>query len=456
MIEALRNAFRLPDLRNKLLITGLILVVYQFAAHVPTVGVDRLALQALIEGNAGGLVGVLNLLSGGAVQNFSVIANGVYPYITASIIFQLLVPIIPQLEQIQREPGGKEKIETYTYYLAIPMAVLQAVSQIQIFNSLSTQGSIIPGFGSDFLLTATVLVTMTAGTMFAIWLGQLITEQGIGNGLSIIIFAGIVARAPQNLVQLLTGSTNAGYHLLMFIVITVVSIVGIIIIQEGVRRIPVQYGKRVRGRKQYGGASTHIPLKVNPVGMIPLIFAQSIITFPALLVNLFPEGPVRTYITQTFGQQQGLAYWLTFFLLVVGFTFFYSDVMVGNQNLAENLQRNGGFIPGIRPGKRTAEYIDTILARITLVGAIYLAIVALLPQFLISGFKVAPIPFIGEWLDRYTPQFITQGLGVTFYFGGTSLLIIVVVTMDFWAQVQSYVMSQQYESLLKKANFKAG
>ncbi|MCS7071164.1 MAG: preprotein translocase subunit SecY, partial [Anaerolinea sp.] len=287
MIEAFRNAIRLPELRNKLLLTGMILVVYQFAAHVPVVGVNRLALQALIEGNSGGLIGVLNLLSGGALQHFSVIANGVYPYITASIIIQVLTPVIPRLEQLSKEPGGREKIETWTYYLAIPMAILQTISQIQIFNAIGGQ-PIIPGFGSDPLLTVTVIVTMTAGTMFAVWLGKLITEQGIGNGLSIIIFAGIVARAPENLVRLVTGSTQPVFHLIAFVVITVVSIVGIIIIQEGVRRIPVQYGKRVRGRKQYGGASTHIPLKVNPVGMIPLIFAQSIITFPALLVNLFP------------------------------------------------------------------------------------------------------------------------------------------------------------------------
>src|SRR5215207_2091658 len=336
MIEALRNALRLPDLRNKLLITGLILVVYQFAAHVPVVGVDRAALQNLLNSQSGGLIGILDLLSGGALQNFSVIANGVYPYITAQIILQVLTPVIPALEAMQKEPGGREKIQTYTYYLAIPMSIFQTISQIQIFNTLSGV-PIIPGFGSDLLLTAAVIITMTAGTMFAIWLGNLITEQGIGNGLSIIIFSGIVAKAPQNLVRLITSSTQPIYNLIMFIIITVVSIIAIIFIQEGTRRIPVQYGKRVRGRKQYGGASTHIPLKVNPVGMIPLIFAQSIITFPALIVSLFPAGPVRDSITATFGQQQGLAYWLSFFVLVVGFTFFYSDVLVGNQNLSENL-----------------------------------------------------------------------------------------------------------------------
>ena len=249
MIQALRNAWRLPDVRNKLLFTGFILIVYQFAAHVPVVGVDRSALQQVFEGNssAGNLIQVLNLLSGGAVANFSVIANGVYPYITASIIFQLLVPIVPALERIQREPGGQEKIQRYTYYVSIPMAVLQALGQISIFNlaggSSGQAFEIIPGFGSDMLLTVSVLTTMTAGTMFAIWLGELITEQGIGNGISIIIFAGIVAQAPQNLIQLLTQQPDRSlYNLALFIVITVLSVLAVVVIQEGVRRIPVQYG----------------------------------------------------------------------------------------------------------------------------------------------------------------------------------------------------------------------
>src|SRR5215207_5047534 len=378
MIEALRNALRLPDLRNKLLITGLILVVYQFAAHVPVVGVDRAALQNLLNSQSGGLIGILDLLSGGALQNFSVIANGVYPYITAQIILQVLTPVIPALEALQKEPGGREKIQTYTYYLAIPMSIFQTVSQIQIFNTLGGV-PIIPGFGSDLLLTAAVIITMTAGTMFAIWLGNLITEQGIGNGLSIIIFSGIVARAPQNLVSLATNSTQPAFNIAAFVVITVISVIGIILIQEGVRRIPVQYGKRVRGRKQYGGASTHIPMKINPVGMIPLIFAQAIIAFPALLVNLFPDGPLRQSITTTFGQQSGFVYWLTYFALVVGFTFIYSDIMVGNQDLADNLQRNGGFIPGIRPGKRTQDYIVRVTRRVTLLGALFLGIIAVVP-----------------------------------------------------------------------------
>ncbi|MBC7811689.1 MAG: preprotein translocase subunit SecY [Burkholderiales bacterium] len=438
MLDALRNAYRLPDLRNKLLITGLILVVYQFAAHVPVVGVDRQALAALLEGQSGGLVGVLNLLSGGAVRNFSVIANGVYPYITASIIFQLLVPIIPQLEAIQREPGGQERIQRYTYYLAIPMAILQAVGQINIFGALGGQ-PIIPGFGSDLLLTVSVLTTMTAGTMFAIWLGELITEQGIGNGISIIIFSGIVAQAPGNLGNLLFNSTQPIYNLILFIIITVVSVVGIIVIQEGVRRIPVQYGKRVRGNKQYGGASAHIPMRVNPVGMIPLIFAQSIITFPAIIANIFPPGPLGDSITQTFGSQQGLAYWGTFFLLVVGFTFFYADIMVTNQALAENLQRNGGFIPGIRPGKRTEEYILRVTRRITLVGALFLGIVAVMPGI---------IDFLNRLLFP-TEAVSGQAGNAALVVSGSGLIIVVGVVIDTMRQLEAQLVMRNYEGFLR-------
>ncbi|MBN8618463.1 MAG: preprotein translocase subunit SecY [Anaerolineae bacterium] len=439
MFDAFRNAWRLPDLRNKLLITGLILVIYQFAAHVPVIGVDSAALDQLLTGNAGGLIGTLNLLSGGAVRNFSVLAMGVYPYITASIIMQLLTPLVPRLEAIQREPGGQEKLQRYTYFLAIPMAVLQAVGQINIFGTLGGQ-AIIPEFGSNPLLTVAVIATMTAGTMFAIWLGEMITEQGIGNGLSIIIFSGIVAQAPTNLAQLITGTTQPIFNLIMFVVILLVSLVAIIIITEGVRRIPVQYGKRVRGRKQYGGGSTHIPLKVNAVGMIPLIFAQSIITLPAIFVNLFPDGPVRQDITRTFGNQQGLAYWLTFFILVVGFTFVYTDIMVAQQNISEQLQRNGGFIPGIRPGKRTQEYIQRVTRRITLVGALFLGVIAI-------------VPGIVDLINRLifpTEAVASSGSGTNaaLVIGGSGLIIVVGVVIETMRQIEAQLVMRNYEGFM--------
>lgn len=437
MIEALRNSWRLPDVRNKLLITGFILVVYQFAAHVPVVGVNPSALEALFASQQSGLLGVLNLLSGGAVRNFSVIANGVYPYITASIIIQLLTPLIPSLEAMLKEPGGQEKQQRYTYYLAIPMAILQSVGQIQIYNLLGGR-PIIDGFGTDLLLTASVLTTMTAGTMFAIWLGELITEQGIGNGLSIIIFAGIVAQAPSSLISLLTGGTQpALYNLLLFIVIVVVSVAIIVYIYEGVRRVPVQYGKRVRGRKQYGGGTTHIPLKVNAVGMIPLIFAQSIITFPAIIVSLFPPGPLGDSITQTFGNHQGAVYWISYFALVVGFTFLYTDVMVQQQNLSENLQRNGGFIPGIRPGKRTQEYIVRVTRRITLVGALFLGLVAVVPGIIDLVNRVLfPLETVG------TASNAAQVLS------GSGLIIVVGVVIDTMRQIEAQLVMRNYEGFM--------
>ena len=440
MLQAVRNSVRVPDVRDKLIFTGLILVIYQFVAHVPVIGVDRAALDALLDqSQGGGLIGVLNLLSGGAVANFSVIANGVYPYITASIIFQLLVPVIPQLEAVQREPGGQEKIQRWTYYLSIPMAVLQSVAQINIFNILSDGSQIIPGFGSDPMLTLTVIVTMTGGTMFAIWMGELITEDGIGNGISIIIFAGIVAIAPQQFISLMVNTTGAFrfYNILMFLAVTGISIVTIVLIQEGVRRIPVQYGKRVRGRKQYGGSSTHIPLKVNPVGMIPLIFSQSVITFPAIIFSLLPPSEITTNLTQSFGQQSGFWYWFTFFLLTVAFTFFYSDVMVQNQNLAESLQRNGGFIPGIRPGRRTEDYIKRVTRRITLVGAVFLGIIAVVPGFVGALNRLL--------FDISATQTTNAALVIT----GAGLIIVVGVVIDTLRQLEAQLVMRNYEGFMR-------
>lgn len=442
MFQAFRNIWRLPDVRNKLLITGLILLVYQFAAHVPVVGVDANAIQQLLQpGQEGaGLINVLNLLSGGAVRNFSVIANGVYPYITASIILQLLIPIIPRLAELQKEPGGRDQITRYTYYLAIPMAFLQAFGQIQIFNSLLGGTQIIPGFGSEFLLTVSVLFSMTAGTMFAVWLGELITEQGIGNGISLIIFSGIVAQVPTNVAQMISdNSIPFIWNLALFLVLTLVSIVVIIYIQEGERRIPVQYGKRVRGSKQYGGARTHIPMKVNPVGMIPLIFAQAIITLPAVIVSFFPQGDFGDSIRNAFGNQQGLFYWATFFLLTVFFTFFYSDVMIGNQDLGNNLQRNGGFIPGIRPGKQTQDFITRVTRRITLVGALFLGIIAITPGI---------VDFINSVLfsTAYTPGTSANAANII---TGSGLIILVGVVIETMRQLEAQLVMRNYRGFLK-------
>src|SRR5262245_51211495 len=330
MIEGVRNALRMPDLRRKILYTFFIILIYQFAAHVPVPGANRQAMASLLTGQAAGFIQILNLLSGGAVSSFSILANGVYPFITAQIILQLLTGVIPALERISREPNGQEKMNQYTYYLAIPMGLLQSISQINILQGLYNQsgasGNVLPGYGTDALLTITVLLTMTAGTMFAIWLGNLITEQGIGNGLSLIIFAGIVAQVPRSLGILLQDEWVV-FNILAFAAITFVAVVVIVLIEQSTRRIPVQYGKRVRGRKQYGGGSTHIPLKVNSAGMIPLIFAQAIVTFPAILAGIFiPNTDFGQQIQQTFGTRQGFWYWVFEFVLVVAFTYFYTDI----------------------------------------------------------------------------------------------------------------------------------
>lgn len=439
MIEALRNAFRLPDLRRKLLYTLFILVIYQFAAHVTVPGVDRGALDELFKADESGFLSVLNLLSGGAVSNFSVIANGVYPYITASIILQLLVPIIPALEAIQKEPGGQKKIDRYTYFLAIPMAALQAVGQVNIFQTqVSNAGgkTLIPGFGfgsdADLLTTVSVVATMTAGTMFAIWLGNLITEQGIGNGISVIIFAGIVSRVPANLYELL--QTHFVFNLVVFIVLILVTVVVIVVIQEGTRRIPVQYGKRVRGRKMYGGGTTHIPLKVNTAGMIPLIFAQSIVTFPGIVAGFF-SGDTAQKIQDTFANQQGFIYWFVYFVLVVGFTYFYTGVMIQNQNLGENLQKNGGFIPGIRPGRRTQDYINRIVNRITLVGAVFLGAVAVLPGIM----QIVQRVVLGPASVGRNPALVISSAG---------LIIVVGVVIDTMRQLEAQLTMRNYDGFM--------
>jgi preprotein translocase subunit SecY len=390
---------------------------------------------------AGGFVGVLNLLSGGAVANFSVLANGVYPYITASIIFNLLTPVIPALEALQREPGGQEKLQRYTYYLTIPMAILQSIGQIAIFSGVGG-AAIIPGFGTDVLLTISVVATMVAGSMFAVWLGELITEQGIGNGISIIIFAGIVATAPLNLFNLLTSNPERlGYNLIMFLIILLLSVFAIIYIQEGVRRIPVQYGKRVRGNKQYQmGRGQYIPLKVNPVGMIPLIFAQAIIVFPAVVVSLFNPQPGQFgyEIQQAFGNQQGLLYWGTFFLMTVTFTFFYADVMVGQYRLAETLQRQGGFIPGIRPGKKTEDYIVRTTRRITFVGALFLGLIAIVPGI---------VDFINQIL--YPLESLSAQNNPAMVLSGAGLIIVVGVVIDTLRQLEAQLVMRNYEGFMR-------
>ena len=435
MLQAVRNAFILPDLRRKLLFTFLILVIYRLASHVPVPGVDPEALRRVFESNQ--LLGFLDLLSGGAMSSFSVMALGVYPYITSTIIMQLLQPIIPQLEELAKEgEAGRNKINQYTHLLAIPLAFLQGFGQATILQ----QQGVIGNFGlapATLLPTVATLATLTAGTIFAIWLGELISEQGIGNGISLIIFGGIVARVPQNVGGLWLRSPWA---LLFFSLITVITVAVIVIVQEGQRRIPVQYGKRVlamRGRRLRvaGGQSTHIPLRVNSAGMIPLIFAQSILIFPGVVASYFTSAPgyfgrFASGIYNVFNTTNNV-YWILYFLMVIGFTYFYTDVIFRQQNLAENLRRQGGFIPGIRPGKRTADYLNGVLQRITLVGAVFLGAVAILP-----------------WLVKVIIRDPQGGMG-SMLITSTGLLIVVGVVLDTMKQLEAQLLMRHYEGFIK-------
>ena len=427
MIDALRNAWRLPDLRNKILFTLLILVIYRLAAHVPVPNVDTTALRTVFGQNQ--LLGFLDLFSGGALSNFSVVAMGVYPYITAQIIVQLATGIIPQLEQMVKEGGeaGRQRMNQWTHLLTIPLAALQGFAQATVLTQSNPPVLTRFGLGTYPLETITIILTLTAGTIFAIWLGELISEQGIGSGISIIIFGGIVAGIPQRVGQMV--QTNP-LSLLFFLVITVITIVGIIYIQEGHRRIPVQYGKMVRGTKMYGGQSTHIPMRINSSGMIPLIFAISILIFPGVIASPFaaPAGQPENFanwVVNAFNQTSAV-YWIVYFLMVVGFTFFYTDVIFRQQNIPEMLQKQGGFIPGIRPGKKTEDYLNGVLQRITLVGALFLGIVAILP-------------FLVRDVTETTTMLITS----------TGLLIVVGVVLDTMKQLQAQLSMRHYEGFIK-------
>lgn len=456
MIESVRAAFTLPDLRRRILFTIAMLVIYRLLANIPVPGVDLQAWLVFTSQRTGNsVVDFLDLLSGGAVSNFSVMAMGVYPYITASIIIQLLTPIIPQFQELQSEgETGRNKLNRYTYFLTVPLAFLQAVGQIRLVGLSLTGGveSIMPNFGftaGNLLPTLTTLVAMVGGTMFAIWLGERITEDGVGQGISLIIFGGIVSGIIPNVAQMFTLEDQAAriFSLVTFLIYIVLTVLVIVIIQEGARRIAVQYGRRVRGRKIYQGQSTYIPLKVNTAGMIPIIFAQSILTFFPLIAGLFVSGSggfvdrVATGISQ-FGTQQDITtapiaftvYWVMYFILVVAFTFFYTDVMIRQQNLPETLQRQGGFIPGIRPGKRTENYIMSVVRRITLVGALFLGLIAVLPGIMAVIALVLQIP----GLERSV-----------LVISGSGLIIVVGVVIDTMRQLEAQLLMRHYEGFIK-------
>ena len=406
------------------------------------------------------MFGLYDMFSGNNLSRMTIFALGIMPYISASIILQLLTVVWPFLERISKEGElGRRKITQYTRYGTILLSVVQSMG-IAIWLERSTQiaGGLplvySPGWGFRLM----TVLTLTTGTTLIMWLGEQITERGIGNGMSLIIYAGIVVGLPAAVVttfdQLRTGQMGL-IRLILLLVVMVFVIAAIIFVERGSRRITVQYAKRVVGRRMYGGASTHIPLKVNTGGVIPVIFASSILAFPATIAQMFANDPTHWMTRVTDQLTMGMPlYNLLYISLIIFFAYFYTAIIFNPDDVAENMRKYGGFVPGIRPGKRTAEYIDTILTRITLAGAIYLALIAILPDFLITGFRVAPIPYVGDWLDAALPSFITQGMGLTFYFGGTTLLIVVGVAMDTIQQVESQLIMRHYDGFMKKTRIR--
>lgn len=448
MLDAVRNAFRLPDLRQKLLITFGLILLYRLAANIPLPGVNQEALAAMFTGSDPNiLLNLLNFFSGGGLSRMGVMALGVYPYITASIILQLLIPIIPALEELSKEgESGRSRINQYTLWLTIPLAVLQALAQGTLLASQGSGISVLPSWGftgGDFLPTVTLIIGMTAGTMMGVWLGQLITEQGIGNGVSLIIFSGIVANIPHQLNQL----SQAPAMLVVFLIVTLLMIVVIVWVQEGQRRIPVQYGKRVRTMRgnrmmMVGGQSTYVPLRVNTAGMIPLIFAQSLLILPSTLASYFVSrtdwiGSIASAFYNFFNPSNAV-YWILYFLLTVAFTYFYTDVMFRQQNLPDTLQKQGGFIPGIRPGPRTESYLNGVLQRITLVGALFLGLIAVLP-FVITSIGMLLFGSSAGLLTGYNSLIISS----------SGLLIVVGVVLDTLKQIEAQLMMRNYEGFIR-------
>ena len=419
------------DLKRRVIFLILALVVYRLGTHIPVPGINPDALAALFQQNLGGILGMFNMFSGGALQRFSVFALGIMPYISASIIMQLMAVVVPTLEAIKKEgESGRRKITQYTRYGTVFLALTQAIG---ISVALESQ----PGLVIDpgMLFRFTTIVTLVTGTMFIMWLGEQITERGLGNGISILIFAGIVAGLPSALAGLLDLVRTDAMSILsvLFILVLVVAVTYFVVfVERGQRRITVNYAKRQVGNKIYGGQSSHLPLKLNMSGVIPPIFASSIILLPATVTSWFSSNPNMRWLGDLAAAlSPGQPLYITLYAgLIIFFCFFYTALVFNSRETADNLKKSGAFVPGIRPGEQTSRYIDKILMRLTLAGALYITLVCLLPELMQA-----------RW-------------NVPFYFGGTSLLIIVVVTMDFMAQAQAYMMSQQYDSLLKKANFK--
>lgn len=454
MRDTVRNIFAIPDLRNRVLFTFGLLAVFRIGANIPIPGVNSDAILEFFNAQQGNFFGLVNLFSGQALSQMTVFALGIMPYISASIILQLLTVVWPYLEKLQKEGElGRKKITRYTRYLTVMLSIIQSAGiSFALEAQTGNQPFVLsPGWGFRFM----AILTLTTGTAFLMWLGEQISERGVGNGISLLIFSGIAVGLPSGIIstyaQLEVGSLNI--FTMLILVVVMLAVTGFVVLMESSqRRIPVQYAKRVVGRKMYGGQSTHLPIRVNTAGVIPVIFASSIIMFPQTITQ-FVTHPWAQAVTValTWGHP---VYTIMYAASIIFFCYFYTAIIFNPVDVADNMRKYGGFVPGIRPGKRTADYIDGILTRLTFIGSIYLTVVSLLPQFLLAGFQVAPIPLIGPLLDSALPIWVTTGLGINFYFGGTSLLILVGVAMDTVRQVESQLVMRHYEGFMKGGRIK--
>jgi preprotein translocase subunit SecY len=460
-VEALKNMFRIPDLRNRVLFTLALLAVYRIGAHIPTPGINADVLAEMFKQAQGSVLGIFDLFSGGSFRKLTIFALGIMPYITASIILQLMQVVFPYLERLQKEGElGRRKITQYTRYLTIVLSVIQSLTIASTLQATNLSGqSLVYHPGPGFTLMT--ILTLTTGSAFIMWLGEQISERGIGNGMSLIIFVGIVVGLPRAVDDLVTKARTAawgpftGLALIFLIALMIAVVAFIVFVEGGQRRIPVQYAKRVIGRRVMGGQSSYLPLRVNSGGVIPPIFASSLLAFPATAaLMLGTRWAFLNTIKERLAWGEPL-YTVVYITMILLFSFFYVGIVFNPTELADNMRKNGGFIPGIRPGRNTSEHVSKILKRLTFIGAVYLAIVCLLPEWMIAGIHLDHLGWgIGSWFDRHFPVWFLKGLGVQFYFGGTSLLIVVGVAMDTVQQLEAQLVMRNYEGFARKGRLR--
>jgi preprotein translocase subunit SecY len=451
MFDKLANIFRVPDLRKRVLFTLGLLAVYRVGGHIPTPGINGDKLAQFFDSQRGSVLGFVDLFSGGNLRRLTIFALGIMPYITASIILQLLTVVYEPLAKLQKEGEmGRKKITMWTRYLTV---ILSAVQSFGIAVSLMKAGDFVTNPGAGFVLMT--MLTLTTGSAFIMWLGEQITERGIGNGMSLLIFAGIVVGLPRGIADLYEKVKTDAWGaftapaILMLLVLMVAVVAFIVYVERSERRIPVQYAKRVVGRKVMGGQSTHLPLRVNAGGVMPVIFASSILALPGMLGSAFKSNGVISKMLDALKWGEPM-YTLLYCLGIIFFAYFYISIVFNPNEVADNMRKWGGFIPGIRPGKRTSDFVNDVLTRITLVGAAYLIIISLIPEWMIAGIKLNHLPLLGTFFERL-PAWMTNGLGVSFYFGGTSLLIVVGVAMDTVTQIEAQLIMRHYDGFTPRS-----